>query len=132
MSNTNLIRDYFDAFNANDSERMLACLAENVEHHPNEGAPRHGIAAFRAFLAEMDRAYREEARDLVLFEGPAGRVAAEFVIHGSYLETQEGLPEATGQVYVLPVGSFFEIRDGRIARVTTYYNLSDWLRQVGG
>lgn len=55
MSNTNLIRDYFDAFNANDSERMLACLAENVEHHPNEGAPRHGIAAFRAFLAESDR-----------------------------------------------------------------------------
>lgn len=132
MSNTNLIREYFDAFNAGDPEGMLACLAEDVAHHPNEGTPRHGIAAFRAFLAEMDRAYREEAREIALFDGPPGRVAAEFVIHGSYLETQEGLPEATGQAYVLPVGSFFEIRDGRIARVTTYYNLSDWLRQVGG
>ena len=131
MSSTNLVQDYFNAFNAGDSERMLTCLAEDVQHHPNEGTPRHGIDAFRAFLGEMDRAYREEARDLVLFDGPEGRVAAEFLIHGSYLETQEGLPEATGQTYVLSVGSFFAIRDGRIARVTTYYNLSDWLRQVG-
>lgn len=131
MSSTDLIQGYFGAFNAGDIERMLACLAEDVVHHPNEGTPRHGIDAFRAFLGEMDRAYREEARDLVLLDGPEGRAAAEFVIHGSYLETQEGLPEATGQTYILSVGSFFEIRDGRIARVTTYYNLSDWLRQVG-
>jgi hypothetical protein len=33
---------------------------------------------------------------------------------------------------VLPAGSFFEISDGRISRVTTYYNLRNWIRQVGG
>jgi steroid delta-isomerase-like uncharacterized protein len=37
---------------------------------------------------------------------------------------------ARGQRYVLPAGAFFDIRDGRIARVTNYYNLQDWLRQV--
>ncbi|MEL6210629.1 MAG: DUF1376 domain-containing protein, partial [Pseudomonadota bacterium] len=25
---------------------------------------------------------------------------------------------------------FFEVADGRIARVTTYYNLREWIRQV--
>ncbi|WP_267869770.1 nuclear transport factor 2 family protein [Deinococcus radiophilus] len=42
------------------------------------------------------------------------------------------MPEAQGQTYVLPVGAFFEVRGGRIARVTNYYNLSEWTRQVQG
>jgi ketosteroid isomerase-like protein len=35
---------------------------------------------------------------------------------------------------VLPAGGTFSfsIRDGRIARVVTYYNLADWVRQVSG
>lgn len=52
-------------------------------------------------------------------------------MHGEYLKTDPSLPEAHGQHYVLPAGAFFAIRDGRIARVTTYYNLQDWLKQVG-
>ena len=51
-------------------------------------------------------------------------------MNGTYLQTDEGLPEAKGQTYVLPAGTFFTIRDGKIARVTTYYNLADWMRQV--
>ena len=60
------------------------------------------------------------------------RAAAEFVVHGAYLATDEGLPEANGQTYVLPAGSFFEIDDGLISRVTLYYNLKDWIAQVSG
>ncbi|SPJ23438.1 ketosteroid isomerase-related protein [Palleronia abyssalis] len=129
---TDLIRRYFAAFNAGDADGMLALVSQDVSHFPNQGELRPGKDAFRAFLAEMDRAYSERAEDLTLFEGPRGRVAAEFMIHGQYLQTQDGLPEATGQSYVLPVGSFFDIGGGRITRVTTYYNLEDWLRQVGG
>ena len=50
---------------------------------------------------------------------------------GTYLATDDGLPAATGQTYRLPAGAFFTLRDGRIGRVTMYYNLTDWLRQVG-
>ncbi|PJI52590.1 isopropylmalate/homocitrate/citramalate synthase, partial [Methylobacterium radiotolerans] len=28
------------------------------------------------------------------------------------------------------VGAFFTLRDGQIARVTNYYNLREWCRQV--
>jgi steroid delta-isomerase-like uncharacterized protein len=52
------------------------------------------------------------------------------VVHGEYLEADEGLPPAHGQTYVLPGGAFFGIREGRIARVTNYYNLEHWLAQV--
>ena len=132
MTDADLIQRYFDAFNAGDADGMAALVADDVTHYPNQGEIRTGKDAFRAFLAEMDSAYREEARDLVILTGPAGRVAAEFVIHGEYLQSQAGLPEATGQAYVLPVGSFFDVTDDRITRITTYYNLKDWLRQVSG
>ena len=127
-----VIRRYFEAFNAGDIQGMLELLAEDVEHHVNQGDIRHGTAAFAEFLAEIDRAYAERAEDIVIFTSADGtRAAAEFTIHGTYKATQEGLPLASGQSYVLPVGSFFTLRDGRISRVTTYYNMTDWLRQVG-
>jgi steroid delta-isomerase-like uncharacterized protein len=58
------------------------------------------------------------------------RAAAEFVVLGEYLKTDEGLPPAKGQKYHLPAGAFFEIRDGKVARITNYYNLQDWIDQV--
>ncbi len=126
------IRAYYEAFNRRDYEAMLALLTDDVAHDVNEGGREIGRDAFRAFLARMDRCYREEIRDLVVLTADGGRRAAsEFTVHGTYLATDEGLPEARGQTYVLPAGAFFELRDGRIARVTNYYNLKDWLRQVG-
>ncbi|MDG1169553.1 MAG: isopropylmalate/homocitrate/citramalate synthase, partial [Sulfitobacter sp.] len=56
--------------------------------------------------------------------------AAEFTVNGTYLATDAGLPEARGQTYKIPAGSFFDIRDGKISRITTRYNLSDWTAQV--
>ena len=58
------------------------------------------------------------------------RAAAEYVVHGQYLKDDEGLPPARGQEYVLPGGAFFDIRGERIARVSNYYNLQDWIAQV--
>ena len=128
----NVIERYFAAFNAGDTAGMLDCVTEDLAHHVNQGEVRRGKDAFDAFNAHMTECYREDLRDIVVFLNDAGtRAAAEFIVHGTYLKTDEGLPEATGQTYTLPAGSFFDIRDGKIARVTTYYNLQDWLRQVG-
>jgi steroid delta-isomerase-like uncharacterized protein len=127
----NLIAAYFDAFNRGDAGAMLACVTEDVEHHVNQGAVRRGKAAFAEFCAHMGVSYREQLRDMAILVSDDGtRAAAEYTVHGEYLATDPGLPEAKGQRYVLPAGSFFAIRDGRIARVTTYYNLQDWIAQV--
>ena len=97
----------------------------------NEGAKRLGKAAFAEFCRHMNETYREELTDIVVFSNDEGtRGAAEFVVNGTYLKTDPGLPEAHGQKYVLPAGGFFDLKDGKITRVTTYYNLQDWIRQV--
>lgn len=126
-----LIGRYYAAFNAGDAAGMLDCVAEDVEHRVNEGGVRRGRAKFAEFCSHMGVSYREELKDMVIFASDDGaRGAAEFVVHGEYLKTDPGLPEAKGQRYILPAGGFFDIRDGKIARVTTFYNLNDWIAQV--
>jgi len=128
-----LILAYYGAFNDGDTEAMLTLLTDDVIHDINQGDREVGVAAFRAFMARMNGAYRERLADIVVMATPDGtRAAAEFTVHGSYLRAEEGLPPAHGQTYVLPAGAFFAVRDGRIARVSNFYNLPDWLRQVGG
>lgn len=132
MDTKALIAAYYDAFNAGRTDDMLALLHDDVEHHVNQGDIRKGKALFAEFNAHMTGSYKETLTDMVIFANEAGdRAAAEFMVNGTYLKTDEGLPEARGQTYRLPAGTFFAIRDGRIARVTTYYNLADWMRQVG-
>ncbi|THH36743.1 isopropylmalate/homocitrate/citramalate synthase [Aliishimia ponticola] len=126
-----VIETYFAAFNAGDVPGMLDCLSEDVAHHVNEGEIRRGKTLFAEFCAHMSRCYREELTGMVVFEAQGGtRAAAEYIVNGTYLETDAGLPEAKGQTYRLPAGSFFDVADGKITRVTTYYNLADWMRQV--
>jgi steroid delta-isomerase-like uncharacterized protein len=128
-----LIRAYYAAFAAGDREGMLALLTEDVVHDVNQGPREVGKEAFRRFLGHMDHSYRERIRDLAVMVDAGGtRAAAEFVVEGEYLATDPGLPPARGQRYALPAGAFFAVEGGRIARVTTYYNLQDWIRQVGG
>jgi steroid delta-isomerase-like uncharacterized protein len=127
-----LIERYYSAFNAGDIQSFLSLLTEDVVHDINQGGRETGKEAFARFMARMNRKYRERVVDLVVMVDDSGmHAAAEFVVLGTYLESDEGLPPAVGQQYRLPVGAFFDIRDGKIARVTNYYNLQDWLRQVG-
>ncbi len=128
-----LIGRYYAAFNAGDREGFLALLADDVIHDINQGGREIGRDAFRRFLERMDRSYAEQLKDIVIMAHESGsRAAAEFIVHGKYLNTDEGLPEAKGQTYILPAGAFFEVRNGKVSRISNYYNLEDWLKQVAG
>jgi steroid delta-isomerase-like uncharacterized protein len=128
-----LIRRYYEAFNRGDIHGMLDCVTDDVVHDVNQGERRFGKDRFHAFCARMAHHYRERLEDITVMATPdGGRAAAEFNVHGTYLQTETGLPAATGQTYVLPAGTFFALRDGKLARITTYYNLTEWIMQVSG
>ena len=100
-------------------------------HDINQGGREQGKKAFAAFLTRMNLCYEEQIVDLaVMVDADGGRAAAEFTVLGKYLASDSGLPPAHGQTYRLPAGAFFEIRDGKVARISNYYNLEDWLKQV--
>lgn len=132
MKNTKqLVQAYLDAFNASDSEAMLALLHDDVAHDINEGDREIGKEKFRWFNAQMTKHYDEELTDIcIMVADGGGRAAAEFTVHGKYLATADGLPKANGQTYSLAAGIFFEFDDSLITRVSTHYNLRAWLAQV--
>lgn len=128
-----IIETYYRAFNARDYLGMLALVADEVVHDINQGPREVGNDAFAVFLKRMDERYSEQISDLKVMSDASGqRFAAEFTVTGKYLQADPGFPAAKGQKYELPAGAFFEIDDQRITRVTTYYNLRDWLEQVRG
>ncbi|HEX4894797.1 MAG TPA: ketosteroid isomerase-related protein [Solimonas sp.] len=128
-----LIRRYYASFNDRDWNTFFGLLDEDVVHDLNQGARETGKAAFRAFIDRMNASYSEQIVDISISTTTDGRrAAAEYVVLGTYLKTDTDLPEARGQTYRLPGGAFFEVRDGLVTRVTNYYNLQDWLKQVGG
>jgi steroid delta-isomerase-like uncharacterized protein len=126
-----LIQNYYDAFNSGDMDVFLSLLTDDVVHDINQGKRETGKEAFKQFMACMNYNYKEQLVEMVIMASEDGnRAAAEFVVLGKYLKSDEGLPAATGQEYRLPAGAFFEIRDGKVARITNYYNLQDWIAQV--
>ncbi len=125
------ISTYYAAFNNKDWQGMLASLTDDIHHNVNEGGERGGKAKFSEFLAHMDDCYDETLTDMVVMATADGtRGSAEFIVNGTYKKTDGDLPEAKGQTYRLPAGAFMELVDGKIRRVTTYYNLAEWIRQV--
>jgi steroid delta-isomerase-like uncharacterized protein len=128
-----LIEQYYTAFNSADMDTFLSLLTDDVIHEINQGNREIGKEAFRQFMACMNFNYKEQLVDMVIMATADGkRAAAEFTVLGKYLQSDEGLPAAKGQEYSLPAGAFFEIRDGKVARITNYYNLQDWIAQVSG
>lgn len=114
-------------------DAFLGMLTEDVIHDVNQGDREVGKEAFSKFMDRMNAHYKEQIVDIVIMTNEAGdRAAVEFTVLGEYLSTDEGLPEASGQTYRLPAGAFFEIREGKVARITNYYNLEDWIAQVAG
>lgn len=126
-----LLTRYFNALNERDSRACLALLSDDVLLDINQGPREQGLPAFAEYLQRMQRCYRESLDNLQILTEPSGRRAAcEFTLSGEYLASDDGLPDACGQAYQLSAAAFFEIRDGKIARVSQHFNLPDWLAQV--
>jgi steroid delta-isomerase-like uncharacterized protein len=127
-----LIHAYFEAFNGRHESTLLGLLSDDVVHDINQGAREIGRDRFQDFLAHMNECYSEQVVDLVVMSDVTGnRFSTEYTVIGNYLKTDDGFPEASGQTYRLPAGTFFEVELGQIKRVTTYYNVREWLLQIG-
>lgn len=132
MEATEIVKRYFDYFNSGNNEGMISLLDKDVAHEVNQGDTRKGTQLFKEFMKHMDTCYKENLRDIVVMSSPSSknRVSAEFIVDGTYLKTDKGLPEARNQKYSVRAGTFFEISDGKISRITTYYNLPLWIKAV--
>jgi len=110
---------------------MLQCLHPQVEHEINEGAIEIGIQHFRQFLHRMNTHYKENLTEIKVMVSEDGQFAsARFIVNGTYLQTDAGLPTARGQHYKIPALGYFEIQQGQIKKISNFYNLKKWIEAV--
>jgi steroid delta-isomerase-like uncharacterized protein len=131
MKAKELVTAYYSAFNRRDAEGLVSLLSDDVIHDINQGKREIGKSAFRDFLAIMSTHYDETVSELtVMVSDDDQRAAAEFLSSGTYKKAERGLPPASGQPYKIQVGAFFEMRNGKISRITNHYNIPEWIVQV--
>lgn len=69
MDALSIVKKYYQHFNQQEWEGMLALLDDQIVHEPNQGTPRVGLNMFSEFLAHMDRCYQEHLTDMEFFRG---------------------------------------------------------------
>lgn len=132
MKSLDIVKQYYAEFNDRNWDGMLALVADNILHEPNQGEPREGKELFTAFMKKMEECYEETLTKLSFYvnEEDANKIAVTFTVNGIYLKGEEGLPEAEGQAYILPASAFLTVENGKIASVATNYNLELWIELV--
>lgn len=126
-----LVEQYFETFNGGYFRTMLDLLDDDVIHDTNLMQGEKGKKAYEAFLNRQNECYQERIHDIVIMTNENNRnAAAEFYTTGTYKKTEPGQPPARGQVYTIRCGAFFEFNGDKFSRVTTYYNLQEWLDKV--
>ena len=127
-----LVEAYYNAINQKNMDLLYSLLANNVIHDINQGDTEQGLNKFKAFMEAGNNSFDEKLNNIVIMTSQDGTyAAARWIDHGIYYKTEPGLGvDAKNQHYTLTGGHFFEIRNGKIDRVTTYYNATDFMRQI--
>ena len=89
-----------------------------------------GRAAQRADLAKLLAAWSELRVETVNLLVAGDSYAKEWVMTGVHTGDMPGLP-ATGRNFRIVGAGVGQVRDGKIANATEYWNLADFLSQVG-
>lgn len=113
------VRDYFDALNAEDFEALERAWSRAGELRAVGSRPRQGIEEVMAYFRPLFAPWAEH-RDQptrVIGEGDAVVVEVRFT----------GRTEA-GRELIFDAVDVFDLRDGVIARLSTWYDLA-WLRR---
>ncbi len=96
------------------------------------GGTFKGPDAIRAWVSDNLAAIPDltMTTESVVVEGD--RLAWQWVYRGTYTGSYPGLPAGQGQAIELRGASFIELRDGRIASETIYFDNASFLSQVSG
>jgi steroid delta-isomerase-like uncharacterized protein len=128
--NAALVRESFEAFNAGDTDRLLAVVAPDlVMHFAELPEPLHGRETWRQGFELMKRAFPDlQARidDVVAADD---KVAVRVHFRGTHAGEFQGIP-ATGRTIHYVSHEFYRVEDGVIAEEWICSDMSSLFRQL--
>lgn len=127
-----LVKTYYDALNKKDMNLFFSIMSNDVIHDINQGASETGITKFKTYMKKTNNSFDENLSEILIMVSNDGKhAAAQWVDHGVYYKDYPGMKiHATNQKFTLNGGHFFEIHDGKLSRVTTYYNDTNFMEQI--
>ena len=131
MSNDHLFDKLEAAWTARDLNAFFDLYTDDCIYEDKAlGVVNHGKEALRKFygtVLEMTPDFHAHYTNHATNETYG---AAECIIGGTWSGELEGV-DATGKTFTLPAVSCVEIRDGKIARQTDYWNYKSMMEQLG-
>jgi limonene-1,2-epoxide hydrolase len=122
VSNSQIVRDFIAAWNANDIDKACDMLSEDVFYHNIPMEPVRGREAARTALKAMGP-MEEIDWELVAIAENGDAVLTERVDRFTF---------KGGKKIAMPLMGIFHIRDGEIAEWKDYFDLGDFQRQMAG
>jgi steroid delta-isomerase-like uncharacterized protein len=120
-----------DALNRHDADGVAASFAEDgVMTDTGTGQRAEGRTAIKEAAAGFISMFTDLRIDKTATMSDGDRYGAEWVMTGIHTGDIPGLP-ATGRSFRVVGAGMGEVRDGLIVRATEYWNMADFLTQVG-
>jgi steroid delta-isomerase-like uncharacterized protein len=130
-----IARTVYEAFNDRDFDRVLPLIAEDAEWVNVPTDERfEGPEGVRRDLEQWANAFPDGRVEITNVHGFDGGAVVEFTGRGTNtgpLATPAGEQPATGRAVELEFCDVMEIRDGKIVRGRSYFDMASMMRQLG-
>lgn len=134
-ANAALVRSLFDAFNDGDLARASALVTDDFELvDVSAGQTFRGREGCRQWLELFKTALPDARTEIVSLISDEARVASEHIGRGTHtgpFVTPAGTIPPTQRAVELRIGEFYELREGKIAKLRAYYDSATMMRQLG-
>ena len=126
-----VIEDFFRGMNEHDVERMAQyCTESIIADEVAESEPFIGVDNFKKAYSEVFQGYPDCVADVEEWFVDGNAVICQV----RWRATNSGVfrgAEPTGKRVDLRIAYFFKLKDGRIDRITEYYDVATLLVQQG-
>ena len=123
LSNTALVECYFSALNTADLDCLRAVLDPDVELRPTGSRPRTGLDEAISFLRRVFELFPEHRDTPTRIIEAGDTVVVEIDFSARSVDGREIAFEAV---------DVFDLADGRIVRLSQWFDTADLKQQVGG
>jgi steroid delta-isomerase-like uncharacterized protein len=120
------------AWNAHDVEKIATfytddCIKEDIAI----GKSTLGKKEMKALITGAFTSMPDMNIKLVTIFVSGNWAATEWIMSGSYSNAYPGMPPATGNKFSVRGASIMELHNGKISRISDYWNFASFLQQVG-
>lgn len=129
--NVQVVTAWIEAHNAQDVDRMIALTAEDltVRNTSGSGPGPRGRDQVAAFWTTFFATFPDHHMDLREVTIDGDRVFAEVVEDGT-MDGPMGAAQPTGQHFSIEAAFRFDLTDGRISTIASYWDMGSVARQL--